>query len=280
MRERPPLVEVWHWSWLDLRWTLPLAWWLAWDPGAIPVGGSDWHRPGSDAPPGTPTTWVEVPRTGRTRCSTACATGGWPSPAAATARCCAPGGGEMIAVDAEGTTLVGPDGPRARVRRPQESFPAAAGHHRLLDDTGATLALTRWCRTRQQAAAAVPPVRARLGDPEDRVTGRDLQQLGLGSVRADPVEEHADLELPALEVGPQHARLVRVGELGGGERLGAAAHPQLAAAGGTHVAHPLRLAAGRDQVTLAVQRQRVDRGGAPLPRLAPADGEDPVTPRC
>ena len=59
MRERPPLVEVWHWSWLDLRWTLPLAWWLAWDPGAIPVGGSDWHRPGSDAPPGTPTTWVE-----------------------------------------------------------------------------------------------------------------------------------------------------------------------------------------------------------------------------
>ena len=49
----------------------------------------------------------------------------------------------MIAVDAEGTTLVGPDGPRARVRRPRESFPAAAGHHRLLDDTGATLALTR-----------------------------------------------------------------------------------------------------------------------------------------
>jgi hypothetical protein len=48
----------------------------------------------------------------------------------------------MIAVDAEGATLVGQDGPRARVRRPRESFPAAAGHHRLLDDTGATLALT------------------------------------------------------------------------------------------------------------------------------------------
>ena len=26
---------------------------------AIPVGGSDWHRPGSDSPLGTPTTWVE-----------------------------------------------------------------------------------------------------------------------------------------------------------------------------------------------------------------------------
>ncbi len=48
MRGRPPLVEVWHWSWLDQRWTTPLAWWLAWDPAAIPVGGSDWHRPGPD----------------------------------------------------------------------------------------------------------------------------------------------------------------------------------------------------------------------------------------
>ena len=59
MRRRPPLLEVWHWSWLDPRWTLrcPGGW-----PGiaaAIPVGGSDWHQPGADAPPGRPTTWVE-----------------------------------------------------------------------------------------------------------------------------------------------------------------------------------------------------------------------------
>ena len=32
MPERPPLVEVWHWSWLDLSWTTPLSWWQAWDP--------------------------------------------------------------------------------------------------------------------------------------------------------------------------------------------------------------------------------------------------------
>jgi len=37
-----------------------VAWWLAWDPALTPVGGSDWHRPGADAPPGSPTTWVEV----------------------------------------------------------------------------------------------------------------------------------------------------------------------------------------------------------------------------
>src|SRR6185437_8131693 len=61
MRRRPPLIEAWHWSWLDLRWTTPLSWWLAWDPAAIPVGGSDWHRPGSDAPPG------RCPRRGRRR---------------------------------------------------------------------------------------------------------------------------------------------------------------------------------------------------------------------
>jgi len=58
MPRRPPLLEVWHWSWLDLSWTTSLSWWQAWDPAAIPVGGSDWHRPGSDAPLGTPTTWV------------------------------------------------------------------------------------------------------------------------------------------------------------------------------------------------------------------------------
>jgi len=60
MKRRPPLLEVWHWSWLDTHWTTPLGWWMAWDPAAIPVGGSDWHRPGNDALPGTPTTWAEA----------------------------------------------------------------------------------------------------------------------------------------------------------------------------------------------------------------------------
>jgi len=50
-------------------------------------------------------------------------------------------GGELIAVGAEGTTLAGPDGPRARVTGPRQAFPAVPGHHRLLDDSAATLAL-------------------------------------------------------------------------------------------------------------------------------------------
>src|SRR3984957_19589190 len=45
MPRRAPLLEVWHWSWLDPSGEGPQSWWQAWDPAAIPVGGSDFHRP-------------------------------------------------------------------------------------------------------------------------------------------------------------------------------------------------------------------------------------------
>ena len=141
MTRRPPLAEVWHWSWLDLRWTTPMAWWLAWDPDSVPVGGSDWHRPSDLSAVGTPTTWVECEdadpvavlaglRAGRVGISAR-------RDGPVLLRC----GDELIAVDAEGTTLAGPDGPRAWVTGPRQAFPAAPGHHRLLDDSGATRAL-------------------------------------------------------------------------------------------------------------------------------------------
>jgi hypothetical protein len=142
MRERPPLVEVWHWSWLDLRWTTPLAWWLAWDPLAVPVGGSDWHGPGGEAPPGSPTTWVEAagPEPGQVmdglRAGRVAISGSRDGPVLLRS------GGQLSAVDADGAILAGPDGPRALVRGDRASFPAAAGYHRLLDHNGATLALT------------------------------------------------------------------------------------------------------------------------------------------
>ena len=141
MKRRPPLLEVWHWSWLDPHWTTPLAWWLAWDPTAVPVGGSDWHRPGSDAPPGSPTTWVECSgdepeevldglRAGRVSIS-----------AQRDGPVLLRMDGEFVAVGAEGATLAGPGGPRARVTGPLATFPEADGYHRLLDASGATLAL-------------------------------------------------------------------------------------------------------------------------------------------
>jgi hypothetical protein len=50
--------------------------------------------------------------------------------------------GEFVAAGADGTILAGPDGSRAVVRGEMTVFPAAGGYHRLLDITGATLALT------------------------------------------------------------------------------------------------------------------------------------------
>jgi hypothetical protein len=142
MTRRPPLAEVWHWSWLDLTWTTPLAWWLAWDPASIPVGGSDWHRPGDVAPPGSPVTWVECTdddpaavldglRAGRTA---VCARRDGPALLRVD--------GELVAAGADGAILVGPDGPRARVRGPLARLGGGEGYHRLTDAAGATLALT------------------------------------------------------------------------------------------------------------------------------------------
>ncbi len=142
MRERPPLVEVWHWSWLDQHWTTPLAWWLAWDPAAIPVGGSDWHSPGPHASLGSPTTWIECEGTG----PDAVLDGLRAGRVAISARRDGPvllrRDGELVAVDADGTILTGPDGPCARISGALAAVPAADGCHRLCDTTGATLALT------------------------------------------------------------------------------------------------------------------------------------------
>jgi hypothetical protein len=142
MRRRPPLAEVWHWSWLDLTWTTPLAWWQAWDPAAIPVGGSDWHRQGSDAPPGTPTTWVESTDDG----AGAVLDGLRAGRVAITAERDGPvllrHDGELVAVDADGLVLAGPDGEFRRVRGDSARLPGRPGYHRLITPTGKTLALT------------------------------------------------------------------------------------------------------------------------------------------
>jgi hypothetical protein len=142
MTRRPPLLEVWHWSWLDPHWTMPLGWWMAWHPAAIPVGGSDWHRPGSDAPPGAPTTWVEAEADDPGAISAALAAGRTAVSARRDGPVLLRANGELVACDADGAILAGPDGPQARIRGPRASFPAAVGAYRLLSPTGATLALT------------------------------------------------------------------------------------------------------------------------------------------
>ena len=142
MPKRPPLLEVWHWSWLDPVWTTPLSWWQAWDPAAIPVGGSDWHRPGSDAPLGTPTTWVA--------CASPDTTGVLDGLRAGRVAISATRDGAvllrepeaLVAVGADGLVLAGPQGPVCRVSGNLARLPAAPGCHRLLTLAGATVALT------------------------------------------------------------------------------------------------------------------------------------------
>ena len=142
MRRRPPLVEVWHWSWLDMRWTTPLAWWLAWDPAAIPVGGSDWHREGSDAPPGKPTTWVECLESSSEAVLDGLRAGRVAISAGPDGPVLLRHEGDLVAIDADGLTLAGPCGPRARIRGELARFPGEPGYHRLLDAEDATVALT------------------------------------------------------------------------------------------------------------------------------------------
>jgi len=142
MKRRPPLLEVWHWSWLDTRWTMPIGWWQAWYPAAIPVGGSDWHRPGSDAPPGLPTTWVEAEDTDPAAVLEALAAGRTAISADRGGPVLLRASDELVAVDADGTILTGPDGPLARVRGQLAKFDGGDGCHRLLDSSGATLSLT------------------------------------------------------------------------------------------------------------------------------------------
>jgi hypothetical protein len=142
MKRRPPLLEVWHWSWLDPRWTTPLAWWLAWDPDATAVGGSDWHRPGSDAPPGSPTTWVQVEGSDSAGVLAGLAAGRVAISADRDGPVLLRVDDELVACGADGTILTGPDGPKCRVRGNLARFAGDAGHHRLTDPSGATLALT------------------------------------------------------------------------------------------------------------------------------------------
>lgn len=142
MRRHPPLVEVWHWSWLDLTWTTPLAWWQAWDPAAIPVGGSDWHREGSDAPPGTPTTWAEAEGTEPEAILDALRAGRVSVSAGRDGPVLLRHDGELVAAGADGLVLAGPEGGYRRISGDLVRVPGKPGFHRLLTPAGATAALT------------------------------------------------------------------------------------------------------------------------------------------
>src|ERR671910_649525 len=110
---------------------------------------------------------------------------------------------------------------------------------------------------------------------EGRMAGGDRAELVVGGVGAHALEEHADLDVPALEVGPQHRDLLVLGELTRPEVLDLLADPELPRAGHAQVAHPLRFAARSDEVALALVLEQVDRRRTPLAAGATPDGEHP-----
>ena len=139
---RPPLLEVWHWSWLDLTWTTPLSWWQAWDPSAIPVGGSDWHRPGSDAPLGSPTTWVACAEASVAGILEGLRAGRVAISASRDGPVLLRDSGALVAIGADGLVAAGPAGPYKRIFGDLVRLPDARGYQRLVTPTGATMALT------------------------------------------------------------------------------------------------------------------------------------------
>lgn len=71
------------------------------------------------------------------------------------------------------------------------------------------------------------------------------EQLGVGGIGPQTVEERACLHLPAAQVGPRDLELIAVGELLGEEPPAAAPEGQGdPAAALAQIEHPLRVAAG------------------------------------
>ena len=134
---RPPLAEVWHSGWWDRTWSAPLAWLQAWDPGTVPVGGSDFH---GDERLGRPTTWVLAADPSAILDGLA---------AGRTAISESPDGplllrvgDELVALGADGLILTRLDGGRHVVRGSRYTRAADPGLHWLEDDRAQIRAIT------------------------------------------------------------------------------------------------------------------------------------------
>ncbi|MEV5560551.1 CehA/McbA family metallohydrolase [Nonomuraea wenchangensis] len=121
--------EVWHSGWWDRRWGAPIAWAQSWRDDVIAIGGSDFHRPGSDGLPGEPTTWVLAEDPGTVldgvRAGRVAISAGPDAPLLLRL------GDELLALDADGLVLVRPTGERQVIRGDRVLVRGMDGPHRL-----------------------------------------------------------------------------------------------------------------------------------------------------
>jgi hypothetical protein len=145
LTERPPLAEIWHWSWFDRTWTAPLAWWMAWGRDTVPVGGSDFHSPDQWRPLAEPVTWVAAESTEPAAVLAALRAGRTAVSAGIDAPVLLRVEDELVAVGADGVLLADAEGWRRPVHADLARFPTAssAGPYRLETPRAEVLAISR-----------------------------------------------------------------------------------------------------------------------------------------
>ncbi|WP_351231610.1 CehA/McbA family metallohydrolase [Streptomyces sp. NPDC002133] len=141
LADRPRHAEIWHSGWFDRRWGAPLSWAQAWRPDVIAIGGSDFHREGSDGVPGSPTTWLLAEDDSPSALLTALAAGRTAVSAGPDAPLLLRLGDELMLLGAEGTVLVRPDGRREVVHGDRTTLPGGDGPYRLESHENEVIAL-------------------------------------------------------------------------------------------------------------------------------------------
>jgi hypothetical protein len=141
--EGVPLMEMWHSSWdrFDLS---PLEYWR--EKGSpIPIGGSDFHRLGSDGLPGDPTTWVMVETeddlVSEQQVMDALRNGRVAISAGPGAPVVYPMGDDLIVQDGEGAVLLTPSGAKKLVDSQLFYVKAEQGLYTLTSHSGEHLAV-------------------------------------------------------------------------------------------------------------------------------------------
>ena len=136
-----PLAEVWHSSWHP-RDAAPLAWWVASATQTRAIGGSDFHRPGDNAEPGSPTTWLLCDEPTADGVLRALAQGRSAVAADPLGPVLLRVEDELFALNADGLLLSGPGRPLLPIRGERARHPADTGRYWLETHDGTIKALT------------------------------------------------------------------------------------------------------------------------------------------